>query len=1023
MNSLKHSLTKLTMMRRRKSQSREVRPRLSLEQLELRNLLATVAVSGSQLNFLEQSSEVNEVVISESAGLLSITDNASPLIAGAGAVQSTPNSVVIPTTGLISINVFLGDLNDTLDASGLQPSSGLSRMVIQGAAGDDTLVGSGLDDLFIEESGNDSIDGLTAISVDQWSISFDTDMTLDDTKLSIGAFVDTYANVEAVSLSGGPSNNTIDASATTAASGITGINFNGRDGDDTLIGGQLRDNFQDRSGANHFSGGGGSAADSIFFFEDTDMAVTDTTVSAGLSTSTHTGIERVDLWGGAGDNTISAAGVTLASGFTHLQILGFEGNDTLTGSPLSDTIRDYGGANTIVAGDGRDILIVQADMDLSLTNSTFSIDGEVSSHSGFEQINLQGGDSANIIDASALNDLSGVDYVSIQGLGGDDTLLGSQVFDEIRARGGNNTIDGGGSPAGVRDSVVFFQDEDMAAYDAPANGNAIVQVGSGTNTLTNVERITLVGNSGDNVLDVSDLSVASGINLVSLAGSGGDDRLIASRDETLTQSIDGGSGTDQLDLSELLAVPVITFGMGGSVDGDNGSFSTNASTFNSFNNINELVLPPRYDFAQSSFVAQESDVNTTLTVEVIRSASTDIASSVEVVITGASAQAGSDFVGGPIEVDFQPGETSKLVTIEIVGDNTVESVETAELTFSGGIAGDANPLALLTINDDDFANQPPEILSVTSSATLEALALPGDSVDVIALFTDADASDLHSAVIDWGDGTTSDAVVDQLTGTISGSHQYAQGGVYDVRVSISDATASATADTISAISGMRLTQSGTLQIVGSQARDKVELKVRRDLLRVKTQFGHLPKSRVHFPATEVRRLEIYTVGGDDNIRADHNVDIPMIVDAGDGNDRIQGGSGDDTLRGGLGNDVLKGSAGNDILLGGAGIDILFGGTGRDILIGGKNSDLLLGGSDDDILVGGSTIHDQNDAALMAIRAEWASNKPVETRRQNLLDGTGDGAGLNGSYFLDTAALDDDALDLLVGGSGQDWRLP
>ncbi|MEG0197994.1 MAG: type I secretion C-terminal target domain-containing protein, partial [Acinetobacter sp.] len=57
--------------------------------------------------------------------------------------------------------------------------------------------------------------------------------------------------------------------------------------------------------------------------------------------------------------------------------------------------------------------------------------------------------------------------------------------------------------------------------------------------------------------------------------------------------------------------------------------------------------------------------------------------------------------------------------------------------------------------------------------------------------------------------------------------------------------------------------------------------------------------------------------------------------------RLYGYDGDDTLIGGSGNDLLRGGDGNDTLNGGAGKDLLIGGSGNDTLIGGTGSDTAL----------------------------------------------------------------------------------
>ena len=56
-------------------------------------------------------------------------------------------------------------------------------------------------------------------------------------------------------------------------------------------------------------------------------------------------------------------------------------------------------------------------------------------------------------------------------------------------------------------------------------------------------------------------------------------------------------------------------------------------------------------------------------------------------------------------------------------------------------------------------------------------------------FTDPDKLDTHTAVWDWGDGTTSAGTVVESNGagTVGGSHTYATPGVYRVTVTVSDA--------------------------------------------------------------------------------------------------------------------------------------------------------------------------------------------------------------------------------------------
>jgi Ca2+-binding RTX toxin-like protein len=68
-----------------------------------------------------------------------------------------------------------------------------------------------------------------------------------------------------------------------------------------------------------------------------------------------------------------------------------------------------------------------------------------------------------------------------------------------------------------------------------------------------------------------------------------------------------------------------------------------------------------------------------------------------------------------------------------------------------------------------------------------------------------------------------------------------------------------------------------------------------------------------------------------------------------GNDVIVGLQGDDMLTGDEGDDTVTGDEGNDLLYGNDGEDTLFGGTGTDYLAGGDGKDSLYGGAGADVL--------------------------------------------------------------------------
>src|SRR5665647_1838846 len=83
------------------------------------------------------------------------------------------------------------------------------------------------------------------------------------------------------------------------------------------------------------------------------------------------------------------------------------------------------------------------------------------------------------------------------------------------------------------------------------------------------------------------------------------------------------------------------------------------------------------------------------------------------------------------------------------------------------------------------ANAAPSITAVTVPIDPQRV---NDPVSVSAAFTDPDQADTHTATWTWGDGTTSAGTIIESNGagTVSGSHVYAEAGVYTVSVKVTD---------------------------------------------------------------------------------------------------------------------------------------------------------------------------------------------------------------------------------------------
>jgi Ca2+-binding RTX toxin-like protein len=217
------------------------------------------------------------------------------------------------------------------------------------------------------------------------------------------------------------------------------------------------------------------------------------------------------------------------------------------------------------------------------------------------------------------------------------------------------------------------------------------------------------------------------------------------------------------------------------------------------------------------------------------------------------------------------------------------------------------------------------------------------------------------------------------------------------------------------------------------------------------------------------------LSGIENLTGSRNGDV-LIGDAAanilrglDGDDILEGGGGDDLLDGGPGIDLasyagapsavsvrlgtssntgpvgrdyftsiegIEGSAFADTLIGDAGANVLRGGAGNDRLFGEAGDDALRGGAGDDILDGGAGIDTADFAdAVLTVRVVLGTGGTVNTTNygrdlfvsiENIIGGsardflTGDG----GANVIEGRAGDDIIAggggdDVLIGGAGND----
>ncbi|MCY2968006.1 MAG: M10 family metallopeptidase C-terminal domain-containing protein, partial [Planctomycetota bacterium] len=270
-----------------------------------------------------------------------------------------------------------------------------------------------------------------------------------------------------------------------------------------------------------------------------------------------------------------------------------------------------------------------------------------------------------------------------------------------------------------------------------------------------------------------------------------------------------------------------------------------------------------------------------------------------------------------VTIDWGDGKTEAGVLVPINGTTrgtltnshryADNGVYTVHVTISDGVLSASDSLVVTASN----------VAPVAGAITGLATFVRGQTVTYSVPFSDAGTGDTHTALINWGDGTTSAGVVDEQlgAGTVSGSHLYSTNGNYTVQVTLTDKDGGVTtvsknvsvATAVLEVNPFDPTKTD-LVVGGTSGADTLAFAL------VSGKITATLNGTALGSFSPTGRIVAFGQEGNDTISLGSTITLPAWLSGDAGNDLLTGAAGADTLIGGAGNDSLTGGAGNDVYL-------------------------------------------------------------------------------------------------------------
>jgi hypothetical protein len=660
-----------------------------------------------------------------------------------------------------------------------------------GTAGNDTLIGTSGDDIFSPSTGADTIDGGTG---NDYLIIFNL-IDTDDTKINYMTTTNgtiqggsnsgtTFKNIEWFSLATGSGNDTINISAATGSlltsvrggagndiiigstTGTYGQQLYGDDGNDNITGGDGGNLLFGGAGDDFIKGGAstdgidpGTGVDTIDGVGDfntliinnsTDTANTvinyltvgsTTTIVGGSNNNTvFRNIQGFDLTTGSGNDNIN---VSAASG--NVTIHGGAGNDTIIGSDSAlvellygddgnDTITGSNRSDQLFGGAGDDILI---GVNPTIVNPSRGRFDGFTGGAGFDTFVLgdtartyyEAGDYAIVLDFNPLEDkvqLNGTASNYLLQVSGSSTNLyidkpGTEpdeligIFSNVT---GLSLTSGAFKYVGafVTPTISVVANDPNAAemkMSDPSNSGQFTFTRTGSLALPLLVPYTLSGTANNSV----DYQVLSGV----FTFAAGQDTTTVDL-KIIDDNIFEGTETVTLTLV---------------ANGDYTLTSTNSATVN----IADNETQPSTEINDVS-LSEEDNGNTAIFAVTLSNPSSQTISVDYATVDGIAIE-GSDYNKvARSTLTFAPGQTTKNITVNIIGDTTFEPDETFKVDLinptnatlgsakSGtGTIVNNDPQTMIVINNISFLEGDSGTKTATFAVTLSNPSSQTISVD------------------------------------------------------------------------------------------------------------------------------------------------------------------------------------------------------------------------------------------------------------------------------------------------------